>query len=63
MVYGWTFAWTPGDAARKVEDRFELTPVALIPPGSERLKSGRRPFMAMADRGVYGASCSHVTAL
>lgn len=37
MVYGWTFTWTPGDAARKVEDRFDLVPVAEIPRGSERL--------------------------
>ena len=37
MVYGWTFSWTPSDAARKVADRFELVPVAQIPWGSERL--------------------------
>ena len=37
MVYGWTFTWTPGDVARKVEDRFDLVPVAEIPWGSERL--------------------------
>ncbi len=37
MVYGWTFSWTPGDLARKVEDRFELVPVAEIPWGSDRL--------------------------
>lgn len=37
MVYGWTFVWTPSDLSRKVEDRFELTPVAEIPWGSERL--------------------------
>jgi hypothetical protein len=38
MVYGWTFAWTPGDVSRRVEDRFELAPVAEIPWGSERLE-------------------------
>ena len=37
MVYGWTFSWTPSDAARKVADRFELVPVAEIPWGSDRL--------------------------
>lgn len=37
MVYGWTFSWTPGDAARKVEDRFELVPVAGIAWGNDRL--------------------------
>lgn len=37
MVYGWRFAWTPGDASRKVDDRFDLAPVAEIPWGSERL--------------------------
>jgi len=37
MVYGWTFVWTPGDVSRKVDDRFELVPVAEIPWGSERL--------------------------
>jgi len=37
MVYGWSFVWTPGDLSRKVEDRFELAPVAEIPWGSERL--------------------------
>jgi hypothetical protein len=37
MVFGWTFSWTPSDAARKVADRFELVPVAEIPWGSERL--------------------------
>lgn len=37
MVYGWTFFWTPGDLARKVEDRFDLVPVAEIPWGSDRL--------------------------
>ncbi len=37
MVYGWTFSWTPGDVARKVDDRFDLVPVAEIPWGSDRL--------------------------
>jgi hypothetical protein len=37
MVYGWTFSWTPGDLARKVQDRFDLMPVAEIPWGSDRL--------------------------
>lgn len=37
MVYGWTFSWTPSDASRTVEDRFDLAPVAEIPWGSERL--------------------------
>ena len=37
LVYGWTFSWTPSDAARKVADRFDLVPVAEIPWGSDRL--------------------------
>jgi hypothetical protein len=37
MVYGWTFAWTPSDTSRKVQDRFDLVPVAEIPWGSDRL--------------------------
>jgi hypothetical protein len=39
MVYGWTFVWTPGDVSRKVQDRFDLVPVAEIPWGSERLSA------------------------
>jgi hypothetical protein len=37
MVYGWTFAYTPGDKERKVEESFILTPIAEIPWGSPRL--------------------------
>lgn len=37
MVYGWTFTYTPGDRSRKVEESFELSPVAQIPWGSPRL--------------------------
>jgi hypothetical protein len=34
MVYGYTFLYTPSDAARKVAERFELVPVAEIPWGA-----------------------------
>jgi hypothetical protein len=37
MVYGWTFAYTPGDRERGVEESFLLTPIAEIPWGSPRL--------------------------
>ena len=37
MIYGFSFSYTPSDAARKVEDRFELSPLAEIPWGSPRL--------------------------
>jgi hypothetical protein len=40
MVYGYTFVYTPSDAARKVEELFELTPVAEVPWGSARLAVG-----------------------
>ncbi len=40
MVYGYTFVYTPSDAARRVAEVFELTPVAEIPWGSERLRVG-----------------------
>ena len=38
MIYGWSFVYTPGDAARRVEERFDLTPLAEIPWGSPRLR-------------------------
>ena len=38
MVYGWSFAYTPGDAARRVEESFVLTPLAEVPWGSARLE-------------------------
>lgn len=37
MIYGFSFSYTPSDAARKVGDRFELMPLAEIPWGSPRL--------------------------
>jgi hypothetical protein len=37
MIYGFSFSYTPSDAPRKVEDRFELKPLAEIPWGSARL--------------------------
>ncbi len=37
MVYGYRFVYTPSDAARKVEERFELEPVAEIPWGARRV--------------------------
>jgi hypothetical protein len=38
MVYGWTFDYTPANAARSVVESFTLTPVAQIPWGSPRLR-------------------------
>ncbi len=38
MVYGWSFFYIPGDKARKVDEVFELTPLALITAGSPRLR-------------------------
>ena len=33
MVYGYTFIYTPSDASRRVDESFQLTPVADIPWG------------------------------
>jgi hypothetical protein len=38
MVYGWDFVYEPGDRSRRVEERFELTPLAEVPWGSPRLR-------------------------
>lgn len=38
MVYGYTFVFTPSDAARKVAEVFELTPVAGIPWGVREIR-------------------------
>jgi hypothetical protein len=38
MVYGWTFSYTPGDKARRVEENFVLAPIAQIPWGHPRLR-------------------------
>jgi hypothetical protein len=38
MVYGWDFSYEPGDKARRVEERFVLTPLAQIPWGNPRLR-------------------------
>jgi hypothetical protein len=38
MVYGYTFVYTPGDKSRRVEERFELAPVAEIQWGSPRME-------------------------
>lgn len=38
MVYGWTFVYEPGDRARRVQERFDLTPLAQVPWGSARLR-------------------------
>jgi len=37
MIYGFSFSYTPSDEARRVEDRFELKPLAEIPWSSPRL--------------------------
>jgi hypothetical protein len=38
MVYGWTFSYVPGDRSRAVPESFVLTPVAVIPRGTPRLR-------------------------
>ena len=38
MIFGWDFSYTPGDKARRVEEDFVLTPVAMVPWGSPRLR-------------------------
>lgn len=38
MVYGWTFTYIPGDLSRRVTESFTLTPIAVIPRGSPRLR-------------------------
>jgi hypothetical protein len=37
MIYGWTFTYFPGDRSRKVQESFELLPVAQVPWGSPHL--------------------------
>jgi hypothetical protein len=58
MVYGYTFVYTPSDAARHVEEIFELTPVAEIPWGSERLRVGETAVEGkrLTSRLSYGLS-------
>ena len=38
MIYGWEFTYVPGDTSRRVEESFVLTPVAMVPWGSPRLR-------------------------
>lgn len=38
MIYGFEFAYTPGDRTRGVADEFILTPIAEIPWGDPRLR-------------------------
>lgn len=38
MIFGWDFSYTPSDKARRVEESFVLTPVAMVPWGSPRLQ-------------------------
>ena len=40
MIYGYSFVYTPSDAARRVQEVFALTPVAEIPWGSGRMQVG-----------------------
>ncbi len=37
MIYGWSFTYFPGDRSRKVQESFELLPVAQVPWGSRHL--------------------------
>jgi hypothetical protein len=37
MIYGWKFTYYPGDRSRKVQESFELLPVAQVPWGSPHL--------------------------
>jgi hypothetical protein len=38
MIYGFTFSYTPADAARKISEEFNLEPVALISWGDPNLE-------------------------
>ena len=38
MVYGWTFTYIPGDLSRRVTESFVMTPIAVIPRGTPRLR-------------------------
>jgi hypothetical protein len=38
MIFGWDFSYMPSDKARRVEESFVLTPVAMVPWGSPRLR-------------------------
>lgn len=50
MIYGWTFVYTPSDRERRVEEVFQLTPVAEIPWGSPRLAARESE---LADTKLY----------
>jgi hypothetical protein len=39
MIYGWSFHYDIGERARKIEEHFELTPVAVIPFGDPGLRA------------------------
>jgi hypothetical protein len=54
MIYGWTFTYYPGDKARKVQESFQLSPVAQIPWGSPRL---RVTETEIADRRLWARIC------
>jgi hypothetical protein len=38
MVYGWNFTYIPGDKARRVEESFQLAPIAQVQWGNPRLQ-------------------------
>jgi len=38
MIYGYRFSYTPYDRSRRVEERFEITPIAEIPWGDSSLE-------------------------
>ncbi len=50
MIYGWTFVYTPSDRERRVEEVFQLTPVAEVPWGSPRLTARESE---LADTKLY----------
>jgi hypothetical protein len=39
MIYGWSFHYDIGERARKIEEEFELKPVAVIPFGDPGLRA------------------------
>jgi hypothetical protein len=57
MIYGYRFSYTPSDRARRVEDHFELVPIAEIRWGDPKLR-----ILEIEKRGnrMYGKVSYHM---
>lgn len=59
MMFGWDFAYTPGQIARNLPESFDLTPIATVPIGAPGLavRQSRR-----VEEKVYGLIDYHLSA-